>query len=93
MPAWLERLFNWSWPSFPKLPSWLGGSDETATTNGTATTGGTGEGKSLLGPVGREPALVGAGGVQIVINANVASQLDIEDLAYRVAAIIQRRRG
>lgn len=92
MPAWLERLFNWTWPSFPKLPSWLGGSDETETTSGTGATGGTGSGRSLLGPASREPALVGAGGgVSIVINASVANNLDIEDLAYRVAAIIRRR--
>ncbi|MCE7982544.1 MAG: phage tail tape measure protein [Caldilinea sp. CFX5] len=100
MPDWLNRLFNWSWPSFPQLPSWLGGSDgsdATDTSNGTGagsvTGSSAGSGRSLLGPVGREPVAVGAGGVQIVINASVASNLDIEELAYRVAAILQRRRG
>lgn len=93
MPEWLDRLFNWSWPSFPKLPSWLGGSDETTAETGTTT----GSGRSALAlpgrPALREPGLVGAGagGITITINASVANNLDIETLAYRVAAIIQRR--
>jgi hypothetical protein len=32
------------------------------------------------------------GGVNVVINATLASDLDVETLAYRVADVIRRRR-
>ena len=60
----------------------------TATTTVTPPTQATG-GRALL--PGGNLAMAGAGGVTVNVYANVASQLDVVDVAYKVADIIQRR--
>lgn len=107
-PGWLDDLLNWKWPALPALPSWLGGAPGNAEgtpfwRGGLSWVGE--EGPELINlprgtqviPSDLSMAMAGAGagsgGVQITVNATVANELDLHQLAYRLATEFERWRG
>lgn len=50
-------------------------------------------GRSLYPSLEPAYAMAGGGDIYVTVNASVASQIDVEQLAYRVATIIKRRRA
>ena len=108
MPGWLDDLLNWKWPSLPQLPSWLGGGGNVGSNasgtpywRGGLTWVGE-EGPELINlPRGTQiipsdlssnMASAGAGGVQITVNANISSKMDLHQLAYDLATEFDRWR-
>jgi hypothetical protein len=106
-PGWLDDLLDWKWPSLPALPSWLGGAPGNAAGTSFWRGGATwvGEaGPELINlPRGTRiyptdlstqmAAEAGAGnGVHITVNATVANELDLHQLAYRLATEFERWR-
>ena len=92
MPAWLERLFNWSWPSLPSLPSWLGGgggSTGSSTDPNTVTGSSVGYARHLSGMT----ASTAGGGVTVNFSGPITinNDMDIEEIAWRVAKLIGRK--
>jgi hypothetical protein len=100
--GWISDLLDWEWPALPSLPSWLNwGGDEKGNALGTANWRG---GMTWVGESGRELVQLPAGsriysnaesermataqGGGVTVYANVASNIDIEALAYRVLDII-----
>lgn len=105
-PGWLDDLLTWKWPSLPALPAWLGGAPGNAEgtpfwRGGLSWVGE--EGPELINlprgaqvfphDLSMEMAGAGAGGgVQITVNATVANELDLHQLAYRLATEFERWR-
>ena len=105
MPGWLEDLLNWKWPSLPALPSWMGGPPGNAQGTNYWRGGPTWVGeqgpelinlprgtKVYPNDLSMQMAGEAGGGVQITVNANVANELDIRQLAYQLAAEFERWR-
>ncbi|GIV81841.1 MAG: hypothetical protein KatS3mg051_1195 [Anaerolineae bacterium] len=99
VPAWVETLFSGSWWPDVSLPdlnpfnatgaqffkgglTWVGerGPELVALPRG-----------SRIFSNRESMEMVGAGGPQVIINATLNNDLDVEELAYRIARVIQRR--
>jgi len=106
-PSWLADLLNWSWPAMPTFPNPFGGGQADGGPVSARTTYLVGErGPELftpnksgtiipndeLGGLWGDTAGAGNGGAQVIVNANVASSIDVHALAYQVAAEISRWR-
>lgn len=107
MPRWLEDLLSWEWPSLPALPSWLGGAPGNAAGTPFWRGGVTWVGEkgpelvelprgSRIYPADKslDMAMESAAPqpVQVVVNATVANDIDIHQLAYTLAAEFERWR-
>lgn len=106
-PDWLVDLLDFSWPSLPGLPKWMGGGGDEAGQNAQGTPRWRGgltwvgeEGPELINlprgtqifPSDVSAAMAGTGGgINVVVNANVASDVDVYALARRVAHEIKIR--
>lgn len=107
MPKWLDDLLSWQWPSLPALPSWLGGVPGNAAGTPFWRGGVTWVGEkgpelvelprgSRIYPADKSLDMATESAapqsVQVVVNATVANDIDIHQLAYRLAGEIERWR-
>lgn len=88
MPDWFNRLMNWTWPSLPHLPTWLGGSGDSGSSN---TTDPPVTGSSVqYSRLALAPATTG--GTTISIGpVYIQNDMDVEELAWRVAKVLGRK--